>query len=37
MCHSSYTKLVVMIVEWRLYRSSISLKKVFDCSGLRFK
>jgi hypothetical protein len=34
---SSYTTFVVMMVECWRYRSSIILKKRFECSGFRFK
>src|SRR5919109_3306972 len=32
--HSSYERFVVMMVGLRRYRSSMSLKKIFACSGL---
>lgn len=35
--HSSYVRLVVMIVGFLLYRSSTSLKKMLLCSGLRLR
>jgi HD-like signal output (HDOD) protein len=35
--HSSECKFVVMMVEWRRYHSSITLKKMLRCSGFRFR